>query len=42
MFVRERGTGTVELEAIPPAILRSLARERIEEHMIPRGFVSSD
>jgi hypothetical protein len=34
-FMREHGTGSVELDAIPPATLRSLVRESIEEHMDP-------
>ncbi len=32
-FEREHGTGSVELDAIPPATLRSLVRDSIEEHM---------
>lgn len=34
-FVRQHGTGSVELDAIPPATLRSLVRNSIEEHMDP-------
>ena len=34
-FTREHGTGSVELDAIPPATLRSLVRDSIEEHMDP-------
>ncbi len=34
-FTREHGTGSVELDAIPPAALRSLVRDSIEEHMDP-------
>lgn len=34
-FVREHGTGSVELDAIPPAVLRTLVREAIERHMDP-------
>ena len=34
-FTREHGTGSVELDAIPPATLRALVRESIEEHMDP-------
>jgi hypothetical protein len=34
-FVREHGTGSVELDAIPPAVLRGLVRENIERHMDP-------
>lgn len=34
-FVREHGPASVELDAIPPATLRSLVREGIEEHMDP-------
>lgn len=34
-FMREHGTGSVELDAIPPAALRSLVRSSIEEHMDP-------
>ena len=34
-FMREHGTGSVELDAIPPAALRGLVRESIEEHMDP-------
>ncbi|MCA1717937.1 MAG: hypothetical protein LC781_14335 [Actinobacteria bacterium] len=33
--MKEHGTGSVELDAIPPAILRSLVRESIEEHVDP-------
>ena len=31
----EHGTGSVELDAIPPATLRALVREGIERHMDP-------
>ncbi len=34
-FMRQHGTGSVELDAIPPATLRSLVRDSIEEHMDP-------
>jgi hypothetical protein len=34
-FIRKHGTGSVELDAIPPATLRSLVRSSIEEHMDP-------
>ncbi len=34
-FTREHGTGSVELDAIPPAALRALVRESIERHMDP-------
>ena len=34
-FVRQHGTGSVERDAIPPATLRSLVRDNIEEHMDP-------
>jgi hypothetical protein len=34
-FVREHGTGSVELDAIPPDALRALVREAIERHMDP-------
>ena len=34
-FMRAYGTGSVELDAIPPGVLRSLVRERIERHMDP-------
>ena len=34
-FVRRHGTGSVELDAIPPATLRSLVRNSIERHMDP-------
>ncbi len=34
-FTREHGTGSVELDAIPPATLRELVRGSIEEHMDP-------
>lgn len=34
-FACEHGEGCVELDAIPPATLRSLVRERIEGHMDP-------
>jgi len=34
-FVREHGTGSVELDAIPPDRLRALVREAIERHMDP-------
>lgn len=32
-FEREHGTGCVELDALPPEVLRSLIRERLEGHM---------
>lgn len=34
-FTREHGTGSVELDAIPPATLRGLVRGSIERHMDP-------
>lgn len=34
-FMQQHGTGSVELDAIPPAILRSLVRDSIERHMDP-------
>lgn len=34
-FMREHGTDSVELDAIPPAVLRSLVRDSIERHMDP-------
>jgi len=34
-FVSEHGTDSVELDAIPPAALRTLVGETIEEHMEP-------
>jgi hypothetical protein len=34
-FMQRHGTGSVELDAIPPAILRSLVRDSIERHMDP-------
>ncbi len=34
-FTREHGTGSVELDAIPPATLRALVRGSIERHMDP-------
>lgn len=34
-FVREHGTGSVELDAIPPDVLRGLVRGAIERHMDP-------
>ena len=34
-FMREHGTGSVELDALPPAVLRDLVRESIERHMDP-------
>ncbi len=34
-FVREHGTGSVELDAIPPGTLRALVRGAIERHMDP-------
>jgi hypothetical protein len=34
-FMRRHGTGSVELDAIPPAVLRSLVRDSIERHMDP-------
>ncbi len=29
------GTGSVELDALPPAVLRSLVKDSIERHMDP-------
>lgn len=34
-FVREHGTGSVELDAIPPDTLRILVRKAVERHMDP-------
>lgn len=34
-FTERYGTGSVELDAIPPAVLRSLVRDSIERHMDP-------
>jgi hypothetical protein len=34
-FMRQHGTGSVELDAIPPATLRDLVRDCIERHMDP-------
>lgn len=34
-FMRQYGTGSVELDAIPPATLRGLVRDCIERHMDP-------
>jgi len=34
-FMREHGTGSVELDALPPATLRDLVRGSIECHMDP-------
>jgi hypothetical protein len=34
-FMRRYGTGSVELDALPPATLRSLVRDSIERHMNP-------
>ena len=34
-FMREHGTGSVELDALPPATLRALVRESIEQHVDP-------
>jgi hypothetical protein len=34
-FMERYGTGSVELDAIPPAVLRSLVRDSIERHMDP-------
>jgi hypothetical protein len=34
-FMQRHGIGSVELDAIPPAVLRSLVRDRIEWHMDP-------
>lgn len=34
-FMREHGTGSVELDALPPDVLRGLVRESIERHMDP-------
>jgi hypothetical protein len=34
-FMQQHGTGSVELDAIPPATLRSLVRDSIERHMDP-------
>lgn len=35
-FTREHGTGSVELDAIPPDTLRSLVAGAVEQHMDPR------
>ena len=32
-FMRTHGTNSVELDALPPAVLRTLVRESIEQHM---------
>jgi hypothetical protein len=37
-FMQEHGTGSVELDAIQPATLRSLVRNSIERHMDPERF----
>lgn len=37
-FTREHGTGSVELDAIPPATLRALVKVSIEEHMKPEAL----
>lgn len=34
-FMREHGTDSVELDAIPPVVLRNLVRDSIERHMDP-------
>ena len=34
-FVREHGTDSVELDAIPPGTLRTVVREAVERHMDP-------
>jgi hypothetical protein len=34
-FVREHGTGSVELDAIPPGALRDIVREAVERHLDP-------
>jgi hypothetical protein len=34
-FIQRHGIGSVELDAIPPAVLRSLVRSSIERHMDP-------
>jgi len=34
-FMRQHGTGSVELDALPPVILRTLVRDSIEKHMDP-------
>jgi hypothetical protein len=34
-FMRQHGTGSVELDAMPPATLRGLVRASIERHMDP-------
>jgi hypothetical protein len=34
-FMRRHGTDSVELDALPPAVLRSLVRDSIEQHMNP-------
>jgi hypothetical protein len=34
-FMREHGTSSVELDALPPAVLRGLVRDSIERHMDP-------
>jgi hypothetical protein len=33
--VREHGTDSVELDAIPPGTLRTVVREAVERHMDP-------
>ena len=35
-FIAEHGTGSVELDALPPDVLRGLVDERMEQHMDPR------
>jgi hypothetical protein len=35
-FEREHGTGSVELDALPPDVLRGLVRDNIERHMDAR------
>jgi hypothetical protein len=39
-FFEEHGTESVELDALPPDVLRSLVREAIERHMDPRRLES--
>jgi len=34
-FMQYHGTGSVELDALPPAVLRSLVKDSIERHMDP-------
>ena len=34
-FMQQHGTGSVELDSIAPAVLRSLVRDSIERHMDP-------